>query len=488
MTISMTNINSFNVDSMKSTQKEEKNSKDSFADVMSLASGTVNDDSVKDATGLNQSYLSEKTAQKSDDSIRDNEKKYDVKASDRIDTDKDNNQYDEKVSDEKKDVIEDNVSAETETTAEDYEDTDKVAKKLILNMIDKLMSFLTEKLNVPEDEIQVKLDELGMDISDLLSMDGLKEFALYVNDANSIDMLIDENLANDINSMEDILTELTEEVHTELIEAGIEIDDEEFKDIAKTIVTETDENLIPFAAKDIKVDVSDARNSSNNEKNIQNTVNEVTENILNDDNNVGNENELSGFGEDSFSGTDKSFERTEDNRVEIDFDNAVNQAFNNTEISELADFENVEPVDIVRQIIDDIKAEVTKDTTSLEVVLNPESLGKVTINVSEKDGAMQARIIAETEAAKNAIEASISNLKEAFNNQELKVDAIEVMVATYESFGQNEENQNEEASANRSSGNNILNADDISEEELTEAEKLEVEMMRMTGNRVNYSI
>lgn len=486
MTISMMNINSFNIDSVKSTQKEDKNSKDSFADVMSLASGTVDNIDTKASDGLDKSYKPVEKVQKSEDSFADNTRQDRVKDNDSIDTD--NKQYDKKVPDEKKDIIEDNTSTKAESTIEDSEDTDKIAKKLISGMIDKLMSFLTEQLGLSEDELQVKLGELGMDISDLLSSEGLKEFALYVNDANNVDMLIDEELTNDINSLEDMLTEITEEVNTELLEAGYEISEEEFKDIVGTLIAEADESENALGTKYIKADISGANNSLKNEKNIQNNANEVTENLLNDDNNVGNENELSGFGEESFSGMDKSFEHPEDNRIEIDFNNAVNQAFNNTEISELADMENVEPVDIVRQIIDDIRAEVTKDTTSLEVVLNPESLGKVTINVSEKDGAMQARIIAETEAAKNAIEASISNLKEAFNNQELKVDAIEVMVATYESFGQSEDNQNEEASANRTSGTNMLNTDDISEEELTEAEKLEVEMMRMAGNRVNYSI
>lgn len=47
---------------------------------------------------------------------------------------------------------------------------------------------------------------------------------------------------------------------------------------------------------------------------------------------------------------------------------------------------------------------------------------------------MQAQIIAETEAAKAAVESGLAVLKEAFENQDLKVDAIEVMVGTPDYF------------------------------------------------------
>ena len=150
--------------------------------------------------------------------------------------------------------------------------------------------------------------------------------------------------------------------------------------------------------------------------------------------------------------------------------------------------EAVTEADIVRQIIDDIKVNLSKDVTSIEVQLNPENLGKVQVHVATEDGVMQAKIIAETEAAKNAIENSLALLKETFENQDLKVDAIEVMVGTYEFFneGENDEFQNESNNSSNKTGS--INLDDVVQEEVSEEEQLQIEIMKAQGNRVSYSI
>ena len=75
---------------------------------------------------------------------------------------------------------------------------------------------------------------------------------------------------------------------------------------------------------------------------------------------------------------------------------------------------SVTQTDIVRQVVDEIKLNLSKDVTSMTLQLNPEQLGKVQIHVSTKNGVMQAQIIAETEAAKAAVESGLAVLKEAF--------------------------------------------------------------------------
>ena len=100
---------------------------------------------------------------------------------------------------------------------------------------------------------------------------------------------------------------------------------------------------------------------------------------------------------------------------------------------------------------------------------------------------MQAQIIAETEAAKNAIEGSIAALKEAFQNQDLKVETVEVMVATYEFFNQSDAGEKQgENSPSKKTG--VINMVEIPEEEMTEDELIEAEMMRAKGNSVSYSV
>jgi flagellar hook-length control protein FliK len=114
----------------------------------------------------------------------------------------------------------------------------------------------------------------------------------------------------------------------------------------------------------------------------------------------------------------------------------------------------------------------------------------VQISVTTKNGVMQARIIAENEAAKNAIEGSLSLLKETFNEQNLKVEAVEVTIANYDFFKENNEPaDNENNQKNTSSrGNDDSGNDDIVKEELSDAEQLEKDMMQQTGSSISYTV
>ena len=173
--------------------------------------------------------------------------------------------------------------------------------------------------------------------------------------------------------------------------------------------------------------------------------------------------------------------------------NNLNNAINNVVSEETAvsgEFtESVSQADIIRQVVDEIKANVTNEVTSLEMRLNPESLGRVQITVSARNGIMQAQIVAETEAAKNAIEANIAALRETLNNQDLKVEDVEVTIASYGFFEGQEDNMQEENGERKSKGKNMgINSNGNITDEVTDEDQIESEMMRAQGNSVSYSI
>jgi flagellar hook-length control protein FliK len=84
---------------------------------------------------------------------------------------------------------------------------------------------------------------------------------------------------------------------------------------------------------------------------------------------------------------------------------------------------------IVNQIVDQIRLSVTKDNASLQMALHPDWLGKVSLTVESKEGAMTARFVVSNETAKEAIESNIQVLKDTLSEQGLKVEDIEVTVA-----------------------------------------------------------
>ena len=125
----------------------------------------------------------------------------------------------------------------------------------------------------------------------------------------------------------------------------------------------------------------------------------------------------------------------------------------------------VDPMELVRQIVEKIKVKVDMNTTSMELLLNPESLGKVNLQVVSKNGVMTAQFTAETEAAKVAIESQLTVLKENLQNQGLKVEAIEVAVGTFE-FNQSD-NQSKEQNQQSASKKKL----DFSELTMSEEEE-----------------
>lgn len=99
--------------------------------------------------------------------------------------------------------------------------------------------------------------------------------------------------------------------------------------------------------------------------------------------------------------------------------------------------EGVTVKDIMDQIESQIKTIKYPERTSLEMVLHPENLGKVFINVTSHAGELKATLMVQNEAARNALQNQIADLRLQFENQGLKVDNVEVMLANEGFFNNN---------------------------------------------------
>ena len=118
-----------------------------------------------------------------------------------------------------------------------------------------------------------------------------------------------------------------------------------------------------------------------------------------------------------------------------------------------ANAETASPVDIVRQVVDAIKLTNTQTLQRMEIQLNPENLGKVNVMVTVREGVVTAQITAQNEQVKQALENQMVTLKENFQNQGVKVDAVEVTVQSHgfeanQNFTEQEQ-QNETGKARR---------------------------------------
>ncbi|MDE7017475.1 MAG: flagellar hook-length control protein FliK [Lachnospiraceae bacterium] len=153
----------------------------------------------------------------------------------------------------------------------------------------------------------------------------------------------------------------------------------------------------------------------------------------------------------------------------------------------------VDTQDIMNQIMEYMKINLKGDVQELELQLHPASLGNVHVQIASKDGAITAQFTAQNEAVKAAIESQLIQLKTQFEEQGIKVDAVEVTVANYQfeqSFSGNEEHEGEKQGNGKKGRRNInlkdIDLDDMPED-MDDSERIATEMMAQNGNTVDYT-
>ena len=153
----------------------------------------------------------------------------------------------------------------------------------------------------------------------------------------------------------------------------------------------------------------------------------------------------------------------------------------------------VDVADIMNQIAEFAKVNVSQDTSSIEMQLNPENLGKIYLQISTtKEGTVHAQLAAQNEAVKAALETQVAELRQTLSQQGVKVDAIEVTVASHE-FEQNleqhaesEKRQGEEQEQARPTRRN-LSRDSLDELSglMSEEEVIAAQIMKDNGNSMD---
>ncbi len=152
-----------------------------------------------------------------------------------------------------------------------------------------------------------------------------------------------------------------------------------------------------------------------------------------------------------------------------------------------------DPRQIADQILDHMKTVTDGDFSDVEMQLHPASLGTVQIHVTNNAGVITASFVTENEAVKAAVESQIVRLNEQLEAQGIRVEAVEVTVASH-SFEGNLESGNRETSEESGNGRRRtrrINLDGESGEpdtsSMEEEERIAAEMMAANGNKVDYT-
>ncbi len=479
-----------NASNSKSTSKKKEYSEDFMSYMAATTSNnTLADNSQKDSSKVSSkitdNYDSRDKVVKDEpiktDKAPTNEvdRSDDTRVEDRQeDTDINNQKIDTNKRDNLKTDTKENASTNQEDIADETSEIVDTSMEITNNQIismdtlqgilDTLTQNILTTLNVSEEDLKSMLSDMGLEMQDLLDVNNLKDLVLKFNNAEPVDIVTNENLANMIKSVTDTLEQVKEEFQLSdddismILKSNIpslNVEDGESINVNKN---SSDQGVdgIKSADEGVKVTVINERTSDTSDS----TKNDTRE---------------------GFKGETQAGDKNVANQIVNNLGEAVSKVDNF--VQKMTD--EVKAQEIVRQVVDQIRVTIKQDTTNMELQLYPEHLGKVQIHVMSREGVVTAQIIVENELAKVAIENSINTLKETFNNQELKVEAVEVSVATAGFNQQQKDNSDGNQEDTKSKTNRNIDLDSISDlGNLTSEEELEVAMMEAQGRSVNYQV
>lgn len=367
---------------------------------------------------------------------------------------------------------------------------------------EELVGKVAEELGVSEEEVLAAMEALGFVMADLLNADNMTELVLTIEGEDMLALMTDEGLYN---SLQNLLTMVSEAV--DQIGEKMELSPEELEAILEQAkVPEMEENpetvpedgkrpQMPEGQEDYTVTVE--RNGETVKVSVEvdgSSQTESTEVTGLKPEAVQEETTAdSGKGD----GSKKEGSSQKENAQEMTHGNMLLESLLNKggAVKSEAVFENAmaqntaDTQNIMNQIMDYMRVQVKADMTQMELQLNPASLGTVNINITSKAGVITAQFLTQNETVKAAIESQIVQLKNSFEEQGLKVEAVEVTVASH-SFERNlngDGNGQQQMQDGKKKGNRKVNLNGSAMEEEPATEEEEPAIMGMEGSTVSFT-
>lgn len=344
-------------------------------------------------------------------------------------------------------------------------------------------------LDMTDEELERYLAENGMCVMDLLLQNNLADFVADVAaDGDSFKLITDSKLSETFSELSDELKNLVATVAQDL---GISVEElnkyiqsTDFTDVSNA---EPADEVVGTIDKTADTDELLSRRQNNPELENNGSAAEKPELMLEDKITV-----APGEDDESHSGT---FQKSDESLSGHFLNTLIENVDNAVQAKEDFKGYTVNSENIVRQLVDAIKVNVNSSFSEMELQLQPENLGKLNLVITSRDGIITAQFMAENDVVKSAIENQIVMLKDNFEQQGLKVEAVEVMVQTHGfEMGKNLEGRgdNPQDDDDRHRTSRILTLEEINaiigDDEAADEDVLAAEMLRASGGNVDYLI
>lgn len=368
---------------------------------------------------------------------------------------------------------------------------------------------VAEELHVSKEELEAAMEALGLTFLDLLDKGNLANLVAKLTGCENINQLLcNEAFTNVLQQVNELGAELLTEVQMtpeELMEFQKVFEQQ----MTAETVAPVEQEIVADAEKVVET-VADDVNTLQNMKpeavtadNAEVTEDGVKVEVIRVD--APEEKQMDASEENLFE-EEQEFagnagkQSTQLQGAQVNENAVVNQVQNATFTEQLGNFETVQALpphvtvaDIMEQFAEHVRLSVATDTTKMEMQLNPENLGKLYVEVIENEGSITAKIQTQNAVVKEALEMQIADLKVNLNQAGVKVDSVEVTIASHEfernlEQDANSKKQQEDAEPKATRHRNInLNGLDELSGLMTEEETLVAKMMAEQGNSVDFT-
>lgn len=392
-------------------------------------------------------------------------------------------------------------------TASKNSPTESEVKKITDDISSQIVEKVTDDLDISEDELNNAMQLLGLTAMDLLNPANLS--ALYcevtgnASDPQALVLNADFTaLFNDVSQVAsendaqlDLLSQLTASDDGEILDADIVSSadtTEKTVDSSYDDTAASGQNINDTADEAVKVYDGGTQDSSYQNSDEGTSSGETGNGITSDE-----KTQSKSLADSSF---DDSGERILHHDDGTHSDNSMLHASVSEQLNTDTSFEmsqsqsrlRVDTTNIIRQIVDSMSISNTTEESAINLQLTPESLGRMYINVSQKNSEISARIAVSNEAVKEALQTQMVNLKEALNNSGIRVNEVEITVASHE-FERNLEqgaanDSRQQESTNSYNGSNSSDSgidSDMMQDRVEE--RLVTQIMRDNGNSVDFT-
>ena len=302
---------------------------------------------------------------------------------------------------------------------------------------------IKKALNISDEQLEDAMSVLGLTAMDLFQPDNIANLVMSISGVqDAMGILTDAQLSQ---SFQDIMSAVEQTVDELTADTGMSAQElkEFFENYSKDTTVEDNNDGVKEA-------LAETVDSNNNEENIpsanEQTMDDITQ-AVEKKIQVAEDNKSS----DNLMGQNHSDKTQQSNTTVTDISANLIQNIQSSfeKVMSTSSTNSVNGADIVKQIINSVKVSGNTSIQSMEIQLNPEHLGKVNLTVTSKNGVITAQIVAQNEEVKKALESQIATLKENFESQGIKIEAVEVTVQSHAfESGQNLQGNNSEQGKN----------------------------------------